>query len=164
MSLLCADYGSSSEGEDSDNEEEPSNAKKPSVQTGPSGSSSNSTYTTNSTTTRATKDGTPLSSSSAPKNSVVKPDVGSISDSDDSFSGHISDEDEYDGTKTNASHISDEDDADVNLRKTAKVDVDSAPSAVVDADVIGFSGKIGLWVPSEGVDRDTGGLKMILRP
>lgn len=120
MSLLVANYGSDSEDSNSDNEEEQSSVKKPVVQPGPSSS----------TLTPATKDSNLHNSPGPSKNSSPTYNGGSISDSDDSFSGHISDEDEDDTART----------------AKIKTVTSSVHAASVNADVIGLSG-IGLSLP-----------------
>merc|ERR1712168_639131 len=129
MSLLIADYGSSSDEEDSDNEEQPSAVSKLIVKP-PSPSSTSSTLDPASKLA-STRVSSQNYSSKNSIDSLAKPDEGSISDSDDSFAGHISDEDEDESLQKSVKH---------------KDDTSIAPSSSMDADIIGLSG-IGLSLP-----------------
>lgn len=127
MSLLVANYGSSSEDDDSDNEEGSSAVSKPAP---PQPSSSNPPVF-------SAKDKSPGSAPLKNSNASSSKDDegGSFSDSDNSFSGHISDEDEDDAVRKTE-------------KRNAQSNVASANS--VDSDIIGLSGEhfgFGLSLP-----------------
>jgi len=131
MSLLVANYGSSSEDDDSDNESSPaSSAAKTIAQSSVSTSSAPIDLVPVAKDDSSTQSSESANAKNSNRDSTANRDTGSISDSDDSFSGHISDE---------------EDEAKIRNHAPVKTQP-SVAKASSDVDIIGLSG-VGLSLP-----------------